>query len=555
MTSTAIAGPARGAEQAATAGADGDGLPTGASTASSTTMRARIPEIVRRRLAPFDMRLDPYSWVAAFAVTAIAAILRLVNLSHPPGMIFDETYYAQEAQALLRHGVEWNLEENTAKYVVHPPLGKWMIAAGEWIFGWDNGQNEFGWRISAAVVGTLTVLMITRIARRMFGSTTLGCAAGLLMALDGMHLVLSRSALLDIFLMFFVLAAFGALVIDRDARRRRWLRHVESGADPSRPGRANRPPLAWRGGGWRRDVPWWRLAAAAFMGCAIGVKWSALFFLPAFVALAIVWEVGARRSAGVRRPWRDTLLDETGWFALSGLLMVLTYLATWTGWFLSDHGYGRHRIAEAGGTELPVIGALQNLLSYHLDALRFHSGLAEPHVYQSEPWQWLLLGRPVAFYWTTEGPCGASSCAGEVLLLGTPVLWWSFIVAIPLLVWFGVARRDWRMPAIGLSIAAGILPWFYTAYHNRTMFYFYALPAEPFLILAVVYVLGALVSPQPGAVRPAVADDRRVVGAIVAGGYVLAVALCFAYFFPVYTGEVIPYQDWWARMWLGTRWV
>ena len=71
---------------------------------------------------------------------------------------------------------------------------------------------EFGWRFSAAVAGILSVLLLVRIARRMFRSTVLGCAAGLLIALDGLHFVLSRTALLDIFLMMFVLAAFGALV-------------------------------------------------------------------------------------------------------------------------------------------------------------------------------------------------------------------------------------------------------------------------------------------------------------------------------------------------------
>jgi len=507
---------------------------------------ARVPGIVRRRLTPFDARLDPYSWLAAGVVTLIAAVLRLVNLSHPPGLMFDEVYYAKEARGMLLHGVEWNLEDDTAKYVVHPPLGKWCIALGERLFGY----NEFGWRVSAAVAGTLSVLMLTRLARRMFGSTTLGCAAGLLLALDGMHFVLSRTALLDIFLMLFVLATFGCLVLDRDARRRRWLRHLESGADPSRPGRASRPGFDWRTG-----VPWWRLAAGAFAGCAVGVKWSAAFFLPVFFTLAFVWEIRARRSAGVRRPWQDTFLDETGWFALSGLLTVLTYIATWTGWFLSDDGYFRHRLADAGVREPPVIGALLNLLHYHLEALRFHNRLTETHTYQSEPWQWLLLGRPVAFHWSTDGPCGAENCASEVLLLGTPVLWWSFLLAIPLMIWFGIARRDWRMPPIALGIAAGILPWFFFALQNRTMFYFYALPALPFLVLAVVYVLGALMTPPPNRPLADNAADRRAVGAIVAGGYVIAVALCFAYFYPIFTGQVIPYSDWLARMWLGRLWV
>jgi dolichyl-phosphate-mannose--protein O-mannosyl transferase len=177
-------------------------------------------------------------------------------------------------------------------------------------------------------------------------------------------------------------------------------------------------------------------------------------------------------------------------------------------------------------------------------------------VYQSWPWQWLLLGRPVAFYWNGNGGCGAPSCAAEILLLGTPILWWSFLPALAALVWFGIARRDWRALAIGTGVVAGLLPWFYFAIADgRTMFSFYVLPALPFLILAVVYVLGAIMTPPTGVVAGAGRTDRQLVGTVVAGVYVLLVALCFAYFYPIFVGQLIPYSDWSARMWLGSRWI
>jgi len=507
--------------------------------------RPSLPGVVRRRLAPRRTTPDQYlySWLATGVVTAIAAILRLVGLDHPKGKIFDETYYATEGWGLINHGVEWNEKDNTAAYVVHPPLGKWLIGVGEWIFGYD----EFGWRISAVVAGVLSVVIVTRVARLMFNSTVLGCAAGLLMSLDGMHFVLSRTALLDIFLMFFVVAAFGALVLDREARRRRWLRALADGLDPGEPGRAGRIPWSWEA------VPWWRLLAAVLLGCAIGVKWSGAFFVPAFALLVIFWEVGARRSAGVRRPWRDTLIDEFPWLVLCGVILVGTYLVTWSGWFLSDNGYYRHWLTQyRGEPEPPVLGALQNLWHYHSEAFKFHSTLTSSHTYKSWPWQWLLLARPVAFYWSGSGSCGAPSCASEVLLVGTPVLWWSFLPALGTLAWLGIARRDWRPGAIGIMVAAGILPWFYYAEQGRTMFYFYALPAEPFLVLAVVYVLGAIMSP---ARRTASDDSRRLIGAIIAGAYLLLVAACFAYFYPVYIGDTIPYAEWSKRMLLDSRWI
>ncbi len=155
----------------------------------------------------------------------------------PDAIIFDETYYIKDALALLRFGHEreviedandmilardapWNqldIFTDSPAFVVHPPVGKWVIATGEWAFG----MIPFGWRFGVAVLGTLSVLMTARILRRLTRSDSVGIIAGLLVALDGLHLVMSRTALLDISLMFFVLAAFGLLLLDRDAVRRR----------------------------------------------------------------------------------------------------------------------------------------------------------------------------------------------------------------------------------------------------------------------------------------------------------------------------------------------
>ena len=171
-------------------------------------------------------------WVGALAVTALAGFLRLWDLGQPRVFVFDETYYAKDAYALLQYGHEQDYIKNadekilkgdldvfadSASYVVHPPLGKWVIAAGEQIFG----MNPFGWRVAVAVLGTVSVLLLARLVRRMTGSTVLGTIAGFLLAIDGLHLVMSRTALLDLPVSFFLLAAFGALVFDREHGRRR----------------------------------------------------------------------------------------------------------------------------------------------------------------------------------------------------------------------------------------------------------------------------------------------------------------------------------------------
>ena len=87
------------------------------------------------------------------------------------------------------------------------------------------------------------------------------------------------------------------------------------------------------------------------------------------------------------------------------------------------------------------------------------------------------------------------------------------------------------------------------------MFYFYALPAEPFLVLAVVYVLGAIIGPRRIRVARSRCNDRRLIGAVVAGAYVLVVAACFAYFYPIYAGGSPHVLAVAGRMWLGNRWI
>ncbi len=205
-----------------------------------------------------------------------------------------------------------------------------------------------------------------------------------------------------------------------------------------------------------------------------------------------------------------------------------------------------------------MINALRNLYQYHHDALAFHDGLTTPHIYQSWPWQWLLLGRPVAFYYDGTGGCGAASCSAEVLLLGTPLLWWSFLPAILGVGAFGIARRDWRANAIFWGAFMGIVPWFIWEFSHRTMFYFYALPSLPFLIMAVVYLFGLImggpIKKTPGS-DLIFGFDRKVVGGVALGVYVLIIAACFAYFYPLYVGEKIPYATWYAHMWLGGRWI
>ncbi|MEU0969820.1 phospholipid carrier-dependent glycosyltransferase [Streptomyces sp. NPDC005917] len=505
-------------------------------------------------------------WGGPLLVTLMAGVLRFWNLGSPKAVIFDETYYAKDAWALVHHGFEVNWDKNAndlilhanghvsiptdAAYVVHPPVGKYVIGLGELIFGF----NPFGWRFMTALLGTLSVLLLCRIGRRMFRSTFLGCLAGGLMAVDGLHFVMSRTSLLDGVLMFFVLAAFGCLVIDRDRSRERlaaalppdadgWIRPDARVADAFRFGR--RP---------------WRWAAGVLLGLAIGTKWNGLYILAAFCLMALLWDVGARKVAGALHPYKAVLKYDTGITFLATVpVAIAVYLMSWTGWILSptdgSGGYFRNWAATAGkgGDWAFLPDWLRSLWHYEHEVYLFHVGLSSPHTYMSNPWSWLVLGRPVSYFYESPSPgadgCPSNAgekCAREVLAIGTPLLWWAACFAILYVLWRWAFRRDWRAGAIACGIAAGYLPWF--MYQERTIFLFYAVVFVPFLCLAVAMMIGAIIGP------PGSSDTRRLVGASGAGVLVLLIAWNFIYFWPLYTGTAIPIDSWRSRMWLDT-WV
>lgn len=491
-------------------------------------------------------------WGGPLLVALFAGVLRFWNLGSPHAVIFDETYYAKDAWSLLHLGYEGSWPDGDKanariladpqsiplsadpSYIVHPPVGKWIIAAGEWMFG----LTPFGWRFMTAVLGTLSVLVLCRIGRRLFRSTALGCLAGGLMAVDGLHFVMSRTALLDLVVMFWVLAAFGCLLVDRDKARARLAAALPGDLPDHEVG--SRLFLGARP---------WRIAAGVCLGLACATKWNGLFVLAAFGIMTVLWDVGARRVAGARHPAVSVAGRDAPLAFLSLVpVAVAVYVVSWTGWFATDRGYFRDWAAGHPSALPDLLDPLRGLWHYHAQMYEFHKGLETAHTYESNPWSWLVLGRPVSYFY--ENPergvdgCTANECAREVLALGTPLLWWTAVLALCYLLYRWALRRDWRAGAVLCGVAAGYLPWF--LYQERTIFYFYAVIFVPFLCLAVAMTTGAMLG------RARDSDHRRMWGAVAAGVLVLLIVWNFIYFWPLYTGTPIPMGEWRARMWLGT---
>lgn len=520
--------------------------------------REELSTIERLRDGQTELRDRLAGWVVTVSITLAAFAIRFVNLAYPNKLVFDETYYAKDGWTLWKHGYERSWPEppettnssvaagdvdiylDSPSFVVHPPVGKWLIGLGEQLFG----MNSFGWRFMPLVFGTLLVFITIRMARRLSRSTLVGGIAGVLLTLDGLAFVMSRIALLDIFQAFFLVAAVSCLIADRDWFRHRLADQLEAMGVPDLGGRFG-PTI------WLRP---WRLAAGVLFGLAIGTKWNSLFVLAAMGVLCVLWDVGARRLAGADwRSWFALLADGGPAFVKLVILSAIIYVLTWWGWLTTPGGYDRDWGANHPDSAWTrFLGEMwASFLKYHQDIFNFHTGSyirEQTHPYDAHPIGWLVMARPIGIdavndikpgvdgCWAT----GEETCIRVISGMGTPVLWWMAAIALVVAVIWWIGGRDWRFGVPVIAAMATYLPWFASA--DRPVFFFYAICIIPFTVTALAMVFGLILGPADGLER------RR--GGIIVGVATALVAANFAFIYPVLTDQMMLYQDWLSRMWL-----
>jgi dolichyl-phosphate-mannose-protein mannosyltransferase len=452
-------------------------------------------------------------------ITFLGGAIRFLNLGNPKELIFDETYYVKDAFTLGLFGSERNWVEDpnpafeagdvsgyleTAAYVVHPPIGKWVIWAGLELFG---PTSTLGWRFSVALLGTLAIPILIAVANRLIGNKFFALLAGLFLALEGLAVVMSRTAILDGILMFFVLLGFYFIVLDLQWWRAR-LNQLRSNSLALRP---------------------WLIPAGIALGLASGVKWSGLYFLAFFGLFTFVSDLVIRRRLGlpsVLAIGQGVLNAVT----LVGLALA-TYLAGWLGWILGDDGWGRQAAR----------GWLVPLYEYHVNAFSFHTGLASDHPYQANAFSWLVVQRPTAFYFEKfESDCTwLDQCTAAITAIPNLAVWIGGLLAMVWMLFRLVRKFELGKFAILTGFFAGWLPWVF--FLERTTFIFYAVVLSPFLALALSYGLHHYW--RQGLVRNQVWRNGRI-------GFVVILVLASAlYFFSIWTGIETPNWVWQIQMW------
>jgi dolichyl-phosphate-mannose-protein mannosyltransferase len=494
-----------------------------------------------------------YTWGVPAVVTLTAAATRLWDLGHPRELVFDETFYVKDGWSLwnLGYSSQWpdtanegftsglvNSFTETGSYVVHPPLGKWLIGAGMWLFGPENSAS---WRAATAIAGILAVLLLFFVAKRLFHSTLLGGIAGGLMAIEGNAIVMSRVALLDTFVMLFALLGFGAILLDREWSRGRlegWMAARRAAGASTDWG-----PVLW----WRP----WLIAAGLAFGLTSSVKWSGFYFLAVFAVYSVLTDVLARRRAGVTFFVSGTLWRQApASFLLTVPIAALTLLASWASWFTTSGGYGRQWATLPGNAATGFWSWVpldwQSFWHYQVSIYRYHVGESRPHPYQANPLTWLLSVRPTSMYYDSSPSCGSDACGASITGIPNPLIWWAATAALLYLVYRLARYREWRVGLILTGMAAGYLPWL--LYPTRTVFQFYSIAFEPSMILGLTLTIGIALGSRHDP------SWRRETMLRLVGVFLLLAVLLSVFFWPLWTGQSIDYTylraHWWLPGWV-----
>ena len=409
--------------------------------------------------------------------------------------VFDELYFANDAHSDLQGKDYFDPE---------PPLAKLIIALGIKFFGF----NSFGWRLFPALFGTAMIPLMYLLARQLLAVRFFAIAAAILTAFDGMTFVESRTAVIDIIPITFVVAAYllfqAHLRADTPARQRISI-----------------------------------VATALLLGLALGSKWTTLAAYGTIIVLLAVrlivgWTRYDRRTAAV------SILSLA---FLPGIIYALSFIRYLT----IIHGITNLPQPPLGFApfHLDLGRAWTDIAEWHRQTWLYHINLKADHIFYSPWWSWPLDFRPVVYYYQGVGlgidQSSGTALVAEISNLGNPLAWWggtvaivALLVALPRLI--AAARRthlvDERLWTTVFILVAFFAAWLPFARVPRGLFLYHMLGGLPLMFLALALGL-TYISGLRGSFASV---PLRLNGVVPATAYLLMVVLFFIYFYPLWTG-------------------
>ena len=374
---------------------------------------------------------------------------------------FDEIYHARTA---LEHieGI-WPYE------ISHPPLGKILMGLGIRLFG----MTPFGWRFTGTLFGVLMLPLMYAFLKKLFGGVAVPALGTAVFAADFMHFVQTRIATIDTYGVFFILLMYFFMYV------------------------------------WLSEDRLWALALSGVsFGLGAASKWICLY---AGAGLGVLWLLHWLRRF-LHRQEGETVFPA---FARNACFCLLFFVAV-PGliYYLAYLPYGAARQAQPFTKEYWDI-----VWSNQIYMFTYHSQLVATHPYASRWYEWMLNIRPILYY-MEAGPTGERIRIAAFL---NPALCWGGLLALFVLLYTAIFRRDRTAGFLLIGYLAQLLPWVFI---DRLTFAYHYFPSSVFLVLALGYVFALM-------------RDGRRRWLWYAGGFALASAALFALFYPELSAHAV----------------
>jgi len=198
----------------------------------------------------------------------------------------------------------------------------------------------------------------------------------------------------------------------------------------------------------------------------------------------------------------------------------------------------------------PRAYTLSDVIDMQKQMYEYHATLKATHPYASRWWTWPLDLKPIVYYWKDYRTGKAANtpsacCVAEIISLPNPFILWFGLVAVPFVGFLAYRERN---KGYLLLVVAYLLQWLPWIRSPRISFMYHF-----FVDIAIICLCNAIAL-QRLWLWGSAHGESRLATRLAVGGYVAAVALVFAFFYPVLAGVPLPWDHWNARMWL-PRWV
>lgn len=230
-----------------------------------------------------------------------------------------------------------------------------------------------------------------------------------------------------------------------------------------------------------------KLLVGLVLGLAVSTKWSGVF---AIGLIGLFWFLREGKTLNLKK----VVVAVFSFLVVPTLVYVFSYIQ----FFLQGH-------------------TLDQFRALHTQTWWYQTTLLATHPYASEALSWPFLLRPLWAFVEDSG-----NLVAKIYLMGNPLIFFGGALSILYLV-ISVFKKqvDKNVIFVFVGYLAMFLPWVVSP---RVMFIYHYLPAIPFLVLLLAWVLDKLWK-----------DKRSLVI-----GYFTLVVLTFIFFYPHWTGIFVP---------------